>query len=312
MVSVTTPNGDKRALTSASNGAKSSGAKTPTGILSRALAQTTHGIKAWTPVLPTEREEDWVELRDGIDEDWQPVGRTEQELTYCLSLAFWQRRRLYRHEKELVLRNAKEETNSYSWGPRDDDEEGELSSPSIWNGGQAALRKEIAVCETVLTLLQILSHEPDTVAVHTADALLLAERILMVVLKKGDPVPTLSEPTEGWTAGTIRELVAELASDCGKKPQGILGVVYREAKECLESMQGQLDQVLHHVEQSSLPAGYQNHDSSRLWDYDRRHLNTIIRVIHELERLRAARQGQAVAPPAALDVTVTHQIDVNS
>jgi hypothetical protein len=308
-VSVASPNGDKRAYTSPDNGARSNGARTLSGLLANALAKTTHGIKCWTPVLPTEREEDWAELRDGINADWHPAGRTEQELTYCLSMAFWQRRRLYRHEKELVLRNAKEETNSSSWGPRDDDEEGEFSSP--WNGGQAALRKEIAVCETVLALLQILSHEPDTVAVHTADALLLVERILMVVLKKGDPVPTLSEPTEGWTVGTIQELVAELASDCGKKPQGILGVVYREAKECLESMQGQLDQVLQPVEQSSLPAGYQNHDSSRLWDYDRRHLNTIIRVIHELERLRAARQGQAVAPPAALDVTVTHQIDAN-
>jgi hypothetical protein len=71
-VSESTSNGDKRALTSASNGAKSSGAKTSKGILSRALAQTTHGIKAWTPVLPTEREEDWAELRDGINEDWRP------------------------------------------------------------------------------------------------------------------------------------------------------------------------------------------------------------------------------------------------
>ena len=72
-----------------------------------------------------------------------------------------------------------------------------------------------------------------------------------------------------------------------------------------------LDQILHHVEQSSLPAGYQNHDAARLWDYDRRHLNTAIRCIHELQRLQALRQGQPVAPPAALDVTVTHQVDAN-
>ncbi len=40
--------------------------------LAQALSGAKHGIKAWTPVLPSEREEDWAELRDGIDEDWRP------------------------------------------------------------------------------------------------------------------------------------------------------------------------------------------------------------------------------------------------
>jgi hypothetical protein len=263
-------------------------------------------------VLPTERDEDWADLRDGINEDWRPVGRTEQELTYCLSMAFWQRRRLYRHEKELVIRNAKEEGNHYPWSHHSDDEEGELSSPSIWNTGQAALRKEIAVCETVLSMLEMLAHEPGATPLASDQALLLVDRIFRSVLKKDDPLPTVSEPADGWTVGAIRELVAELASDCRKKPEGILSAVHRDAKECLETMQGRLDQVLHHVERSSVPAGYQNHDAARLWDYDRRHLNTAIRCIHELQRLQALREGIPVAPPAALDVTVTHQVDADS
>jgi hypothetical protein len=248
--------------------AKSSGAKTSKGILSRALAQTTHGIKAWTPVLPTEREEDWEELRDGINEDWRPVGRTEQELNCCLSMAFWQRRRLYRHEKELILHNAKEEATPYPWSHHDLDEEQGLADSSVWNGGQAALRKEIAVCQSVLSLLGMIAHEPDTTPLAGEDALLLVERVLRCALKKDDPLPCLSEPAGGWT-------------------------------------------VTHHLEHAALPAGYQNHDAARLWDYDRRHLNTAIRCIHELQRLQAIRRGQAVAPPAVLDVTVTHQVDVD-
>jgi len=308
-VSVATPNGDKRALTSASNGAKSSGAKASEGILSRALAQTTHGIKAWTPVLPTEREEDWVELRGGIDEDWNPVGRTEEELTYCLSMAFWQRRRLYRHEKELIIRNAKEDAEGFLSDHYDEDgNEVSALAPSLWNGGQALVRKEIALCETVLVMLQMLDQEPDTAPVHGADALLVVERILLCVLKRDDPLPTLSEPSDGWTVGAIRELVNELATDCGKKPAAILAVVRRKANESLQSMRGEL---IHQLEHASVPAGYQNHDAARLWDYDRRHLNTVIRVIHELQRLQAIRRGQPVAPPAALDVTVTHQVDAD-
>ena len=179
------------------------------------------------------------------------------------------------------------------------------------DGGQALLRKEIAICETILVMLQMLANEPDTTPFASEDALLLVDRILRSVLKKGDPLPCLNEPADGWTVGTLRELVNELASDCRKKPEGILSVVYRDTKERLENMQHRLDQVLHHVERSSVPAGYQNHDAARLLDYDRRHLNTAIRCIHELQRLQALRQGLAVSPPAALDVTVTHALDAN-
>jgi hypothetical protein len=52
MVSSSTSSGDKRAHTSPSNGARSKGARTAAGLLANALAKTTHGIKAWTPVLP--------------------------------------------------------------------------------------------------------------------------------------------------------------------------------------------------------------------------------------------------------------------
>jgi hypothetical protein len=114
-VSAATSNGDGRARTSAINGARSTGPKTPQGLLAQALSGAKHGIKAWTPVLPTERQEDWIGLREGINKDWHPVGRTQEDLTYCLAMAFWQRRRLYQHEKELILRNAKEEANPYPW-----------------------------------------------------------------------------------------------------------------------------------------------------------------------------------------------------
>jgi len=273
-VSASTSNGDKRAQTSPVNGARSNGARTTEGLLANALAKTTHGIKCWTPVLPTEREEDWLELRDGINDDWRPIGRTEEELTFCLAMAFWQRRRLYRHEKELIIRNAKEEAEGFlSDHYSDEGNEPIALVHSAWNGGQTELRKEIAVCETVLALLPMLAHEPDTAPVHTTDALLLLERILMVFVKKDDPLPTISEPPGGWTVGAIREAVNELASDCGKKPATILASVRRKAHEAIESIRAELDQMLHHVEHAAVPAGYQNHDAARLWDYDRRHLN---------------------------------------
>jgi hypothetical protein len=250
-------------------------------------------------------------LREGIDEDWRPVGRTEQELTYCLSMAFWQRRRLYRHEKELILHNAKEEATLYPWTHQGLDEEQELADSSVWNGGQAVMRKEIAACQSVLSLLGMIAQEPDTTLLAGEDALLLVERVLRCALKKDDPLPCLSEPAGGWTVGAIRELVNELASDCAKKPATILALVRRKALDALQSMRGELDRVTHHLEHAALPAGCHNHDAARLWDYDRRHLNTAIRCIHELQRLQAIRRGQAVAAPAALDVTVTHQVDAD-
>jgi hypothetical protein len=296
MVSGSISNGDKRSRTSPGNGARSNGARTAAGLLANALAKTTHGIRAWTPVLPTELEEDWAESREGINRDWSPVSRTEQELTYCLAMAFWQRHRLYRHEKELVLRNAKEEATLSLLSYGDDDDARGHSGQSIWNGGQAALRKEIAVCETILLLLDLLANEPATTPLASDDALLLTDRILRCVLKKGEPLPKLSEPEGGWTTGAITELVAELALDCRKNPQSILATVYQDTKECLESRHYQLDQVLQEVERSSVP----DQEAAKLLDYDRRHLTTAIRCIHELQRLQSLRQGLIVPPPAAL------------
>src|SRR6266566_1274526 len=64
-----------------------------------------------------------------------PVGRTERELTYCLSMAFWQRRRLSRHEKELIIRNAKEEAAGFLSTPYDDvGNEPFALAPSLWDG----------------------------------------------------------------------------------------------------------------------------------------------------------------------------------
>jgi hypothetical protein len=301
-------NGDKRTRTSPVNGAKSGGAKTPEGIFATALAKITHGILSWTPVLPTENEQEWQERLAGILKEWQPKGTTEEELVYGLAISLWQRRRLYRYEQNLILSTAKAEASGF---PDTFEVDAKDEIPSALNGGQAERRKEIAVCETVLSLLQMLRHEPGDTPVHGTDALLLLERILASVTQ-GVEFPPLSEPEGGWTFGAIREAVNELASDCGKRPAALLKSAHKQAREELESKQYALESALRHVERAAVPAGYQNHDAARLWDYDRRTLNTIVRLINTLERRQALRRGLPVSPAAALDVTVTHSVDANT
>jgi hypothetical protein len=76
--------------------------------------------------------------------------------------------------------------------------------------------------KTVLALLSMLTHEPDPAPVTSEDALLLLERILASFIKQTE-LPPLPEPEGGWTFGTIREAVNELASDTVAAAAGTMG-----------------------------------------------------------------------------------------
>lgn len=92
-----------------------------------------------------------------------------------------------------------------------------------------------------------------------------------------------------------RPRVADLHYECVSRLFAtILKLVNKRAREELGDKRSELERTLRHVERAAVPAGYRNHDGARLWDYDRRTLNTIIRFINTLERRQAARRGLPV------------------
>src|ERR1700746_774644 len=80
-------------------GQQSNGFTTDRGRLTIVGARTSNGAFSFTPVIPGEREEDWLALLDGVRQRIQPTDRLEEEMTYHLALSFWQALRLHKYER---------------------------------------------------------------------------------------------------------------------------------------------------------------------------------------------------------------------
>jgi hypothetical protein len=81
------------------NGPKSSGYKTEDGRISIITHAVADGSRCWTPVLPTESEEEWQKRLDGIIASLNPGSYLEEQLARQVALTFQQWDRLHRHEK---------------------------------------------------------------------------------------------------------------------------------------------------------------------------------------------------------------------
>ena len=57
-----------------------------------ALAAVAHGIRAWSPTLPGETEEDWADLLGGCRESFRPVGVPEEQVVYAIAMSAAPRR----------------------------------------------------------------------------------------------------------------------------------------------------------------------------------------------------------------------------
>jgi hypothetical protein len=121
---------------------------------------------------------------------------------------------------------------------------------------------------------------------------------------------------DGWTAGMVRRGVAELAHSGGIAPEKLLA-------RALKKRRGIQDQNMHEVQklvstvtvlrrrlkakEDRLTRERMLPDTNTLQKITRyeAHLSRqLLQALHELQRLQAARGGQSVPPPAALDVMV--------
>ena len=84
-------------------GRRKSGPSTAAGKAAVRLNPLRHGVLAQTPVIPlVEREEDWVRLRDGIFDSFEPVGMMEEVLSELIATIIWRRCRVLRMETEAI------------------------------------------------------------------------------------------------------------------------------------------------------------------------------------------------------------------
>ena len=80
------------------NAQKSTGPKTPEGKAKVSMNSLRHGLRARATVLQNENPEEFQQLCDGLEAEWQPQSPTESALLEKMAIAQWKLARAERRE----------------------------------------------------------------------------------------------------------------------------------------------------------------------------------------------------------------------
>jgi hypothetical protein len=274
------------------NAGKSTGPKSDEGKGIVAGNAVRHGLLSWRPVLPgVEKEEDWREHLARTLESLAPAGHMETVLAERLALLLWRLDRVARFEAESLS----------------------IGLEKISDGSE-----EVDEAERYQSLQQWFERFPDTAdddAVSGADASWLvgvpAEQAGVDLYTNYPhpewmPADTGVGDFDGWTAGRVREYLGLIAAR-SKRP---LDRVWRDALAWVakkaEATADARDKELTRADRARRTHLISPGDTlDKITRYETTLERSFHKTLHELQRMQAARQGQPVPVPAALDVDVS-------
>jgi len=83
------------------NAQKSTGPRTPEGKAAVSMNSLRHGLRARTVVLPGENHQEFLQLCDDLEAEWEPLTRTEQFYVEQMAIAHWKLRRMEQAESDV-------------------------------------------------------------------------------------------------------------------------------------------------------------------------------------------------------------------
>ena len=92
---------EKQVLANQRNAARSTGPRTPGGKARSSLNALKTGVFSQLLVLPDENAEEFGRLRAALQDEWRPVGPTENSQVDRLTALLWRQARVYRAEAGL-------------------------------------------------------------------------------------------------------------------------------------------------------------------------------------------------------------------
>jgi len=283
---------EKQITANRENALKSTGPKTARGKAIVAMNGIGHGAYTLCPVIEdVESIRGWRQYRKEMLASLAPVGMVEATLAERITLNAWRLRRVVRYETEQMRLT----------------QEGaaEVVGAEVQAVSRRAIEKRHDVADRIdIELYQIAQRagEPDLDDEYVSDDLELSEEQAQDLLSQAHGQLAESDafanfwrrlpsPQE-WTAGLVRQHVWELVLESDKRAEE------GEAKQAKQRMKQQLDE---YRREHLLPG---QKTLEKVMRYEA-HLSRLFhRDLHELERLRAARQGKPVVPPIAIDVDV--------
>jgi hypothetical protein len=316
------------------NARRSTGPRTPAGKARVAQNALRHGLGAMAPVLPGEDPADWEAHRAGVLLSLRPVGTLEEALACRVAVCLWRMQRAAAYETAVTAVGLDEveddarQAPSFTGGPSDHQRLEKL---------EEEMRKKqevVAMWNGTLHLLERLPNMADDAKVDPDDANgALHDLIGALPEGEGDDLDVEGEefladlgvPEDalddafgwtGWTAGMIRQAAELMSPESGPAPEKLLASALagrrttqalgraavaqleKQAKELRRRVQAREDRL--RVRRMLPPED----TLAKLSRYEAHLSRQMLQSLHELQRLQAARAGEPIPPPAALDVTV--------
>jgi hypothetical protein len=271
---------------------------------------TRHGIRSPAPVVPgVEKAEDWEEHRGGVLESLSPEGHLELVLAERVALLSWRLNRVTRYETEAIalyqerLEEDLAQERRFDSGP---------DHPEAVRSNAKSAREEHRLLKRFVKMEDgkpLSSSDADTViwsAVECADKVaegeIDPEELLESISAPGLPDSDSWEGYEGWTAGTVRAVLENIAQATDEEPEELLEAATRNARFKAERTRLEAEKVerdlKHMARERLLP---DDKTLEKIARYEA-HLSRLLhKSLHELEALQIRRSGGA-APLARLDV----------
>ncbi len=322
------------------NAQLSTGPRTAEGRVVVSRNATKHGIFAAVPVLPGESAEEWEVHRTGVVASLSPFGLLEVNLAERAALLLWRLQRLARYEAETVA--AEIETAEVPPLPPPKNPIPLLFPPSQQPTREDQLRdlrEELRTARRELAeVISAWDYFTEEAGTDAAVAFAVAEGILEAARGRAETAENLrSDPpavgskalmrkigltgadprTVAWTPDLICRGLAVYARFTEEPVEQFVGAVGTDLDEWAE----ELTRTVRRLEREAaavarlldgqtarkraaklLPGDGRD---ERIAKYERHLHGLLTSTLHELERLQARREGDAVPPPAVVDVTVT-------
>ena len=268
-------------------GQQSNGYTTDHGRLTIVGAQTSNGALCFTPVLPGEREEDWLALLGGVRERIQPADRLEEEMVFNLTMALWQSRRLHRYEKAATHRQI-EEASRDVFDDRD-------AIALLLARGVESVRVELGTMEKALGLIGAVAFAGDDESLSKEDGELVLQLAARLVLNGKSVEQAFSGlPEDSWTWSVVRENLSLLCEAASKSLPWLLKTLHAFVIEELSGLRRTLEDGVRSIETNyTLKDG----EFERLVLYHARVQNRIAKWLSLLAQSKADRLGLTITQP---------------
>lgn len=323
------------------NAERSTGPRTAEGRVIVSRNATTHGIYSAVPVVPGECPDEWAAHRAGVVAALAPVGLLGVNLAERAALLLWRLARLARYEAETVASAMEDAEVPAPPPPEADDDDSDLFAKPKPPGREdqlRTLRDELRTARRELAEVgparAFFAADPAPAAVPFA----VAETILEAACARAETAEDRrSDPPQFAGKGFMRKLglagadaeaVSWTAELIRRGIEVYAGYAQESVEEFAEAVRDDLDlwaaerdRAVTRLEREAgaiarlLDGRVARRQTAKLLPGDgrderiakyERHLHGLLTsTLHELERLQARRDGQAVPPPAVADLNVT-------